>query len=80
MDPNRQPAVQVVINGHSQPQTHGPNGPSHCPARPLNVGEALQYSPMSSSPVFGLGLTPNSFFPLYEPQLRPVTFRLHPSP
>ncbi|KAI9926693.1 Sister chromatid cohesion protein 2 [Aspergillus wentii] len=54
MDQNWRPAVQVVINGHPQAQAHAPNGPPQRRARPLSVDEALQYSPMSSSPVFGL--------------------------
>lgn len=58
MDQARHPAVQVVINGHSQAQaySHGsPNGTAQRAERPLSVDEALQYSPMTSSPVFGLG-------------------------
>lgn len=55
MDPNGHPAVQVV-NGNGHGQTYGSNGPSFQPRRPLAVDEALQYSPMSSAPVFGLGM------------------------
>ena len=56
MDPNRRPTVQVVINGngHGQAQVHGS---TERRTRPLAVDEALQYSPMSSSPVFGLGMS-----------------------
>lgn len=53
MDPNRRPTVQVVINGNGHGQAHGSNERR---TRPLAVDEALQYSPMSSSPVFGLGI------------------------
>lgn len=57
MDQNGRQAVQVVINGHSQVQR--PHGPMHVQnqPRPLSVDEALQYSSMSSAPVFGLGLS-----------------------
>ncbi|KAF7591110.1 Sister chromatid cohesion protein 2 [Aspergillus hancockii] len=54
MDRNWHPAVQVVINGHPQAQTHGSSGLPRRRDRPLSVEEALQYSPMSSSPIFGL--------------------------
>ncbi|KAI9045045.1 putative sister chromatid cohesion protein Mis4 [Aspergillus affinis] len=57
MDPNWHPAVQVVINGHPQAPAHHPAGLLPRRDRPLFVEEALQYSPMSSSPVFGLGRT-----------------------
>ena len=53
MDPKRLPTVQVVINGNGHGQSHGSNERR---TRPLAVDEALQYSPMSSSPVFGLGM------------------------
>lgn len=57
MDPNGHPAVQVVINGNGHGQTYGSNGPSFQPrTRSLAVDEALQYSPMSTAPVFGLGM------------------------
>lgn len=57
MDHNTRPAVQVVINGHGQSQQdHGPNLSLQNQVRPLSVEEALQYSSMSSAPVFGLGL------------------------
>lgn len=61
MDANGRPPIQAVVNGHDhgQAQTHGSNGPPQSLPRPLNVDEALQYSSMSSSPVFGLGLKPN---------------------
>ncbi|CAG8055357.1 unnamed protein product [Penicillium olsonii] len=54
MDQNGRPAVQVVINGHGHPQR--PYGAMNHQAqpRPLSVDEALQYSSMSSAPVFGL--------------------------
>ncbi|PYI01852.1 sister chromatid cohesion protein Mis4 [Aspergillus sclerotiicarbonarius CBS 121057] len=54
MAQNWHPAVQVVINGHPQAQGHAPTGQPPRWNRPLAVEEALQYSPMSSSPVFGL--------------------------
>ncbi|GFF66687.1 hypothetical protein IFM62136_06711 [Aspergillus lentulus] len=54
MDQNWSPAVQVVINGRPQAQGHGSGGVSQRRTRPLSVDEALQYSPMSSAPVFGL--------------------------
>lgn len=57
MDQNWRPAVQVVINGNSHGQAQGSNGPyQQRHTRPLVVDEALQYSPMSSSPAFGLGM------------------------
>lgn len=59
MDQSRHPAVQVSINGHPQAQAYshgGTNGTVQRAMRPLSVDEALQYSPMTSSPVFGLGL------------------------
>ncbi|GCB20839.1 protein rad9 [Aspergillus awamori] len=54
MAQNWHPAVQVVINGHPQAQAHAPSGQARRWQRPLAVEEALQYSPMSSSPIFGL--------------------------
>ncbi|PWY79498.1 sister chromatid cohesion protein Mis4 [Aspergillus sclerotioniger CBS 115572] len=54
MAQNWHPAVQVVINGHPQAQGHVPSGQPPRRNRPLVVDEALPYSPMSSSPVFGL--------------------------
>lgn len=56
MDQNG-PSVQVVINGqHPQSQSaYAPNMALHDHSRPLSVDEALQYSAMSSPPVFGLG-------------------------
>jgi hypothetical protein len=58
MDQVRQPAIQVVVNGLGQPQVHH-HGPPHGNhrrfTRPLLVEEALQYSPMTSAPIFGLG-------------------------
>ncbi|KAJ5670100.1 uncharacterized protein N7477_005463 [Penicillium maclennaniae] len=54
MDQNGRPAVQVVVNGHSQPQrAYGSNMSLQNQSRSLSVDEALQYSPMSSAPVFG---------------------------
>jgi len=54
MDPNWRPAVQVAINAYGQ--VYGPNEQAQQrQTRPLAVDEALQYSPMSSAPVFGLG-------------------------
>lgn len=55
MDPNWRPAVQVVINSHVQGQTGVAMGQAQRRERPLAVEEALQYSPMYSSPIFGLG-------------------------
>ncbi|KAJ5174092.1 Armadillo-like helical [Penicillium coprophilum] len=52
MDKNGRPAVQVVINGHDQMPPYASNMQSQ--QRPLSVDEALQYSSMSSAPVFGL--------------------------
>ncbi|KAH8696105.1 putative sister chromatid cohesion protein Mis4 [Talaromyces proteolyticus] len=59
---HRRPTIQVVINnGVGQPQGHDPgaqngfsNGIGQRHRRPLQVDEALQYSPMTSAPVFGL--------------------------
>ncbi|KAJ5655823.1 Armadillo-like helical [Penicillium longicatenatum] len=49
------PAVQVIINGHPQSQqAHTPNMSLSNRSRPLSVDEALQYSSMSSAPVFGI--------------------------
>jgi len=58
MDPNWRPAVQVVINtANGYGQSYGPNAQTQQrQTRPLAVDEALQYSPMSSAPVFGLGM------------------------
>lgn len=57
MDHNGRPAVQVVINGPGQSQpAYGSNMSLQNQVRPLSVDEALQYSSMSSAPVFGLGL------------------------
>lgn len=62
------PTIQVVINGLGQPQGYppsarngAPNGTGQLHNRPLQVDEALQYSPMTSAPVFGLGTLPASF-------------------
>lgn len=67
MDQGRFPAVQVVIGslGQSQNHFHGgasdgtsngvSNGMPRPVTRPLLVDEALQFSPMSTAPVFGLG-------------------------
>ncbi|KAL2814206.1 sister chromatid cohesion C-terminus-domain-containing protein [Aspergillus cavernicola] len=54
MDQNWRPAVQVVINGHAQAQSGSTIGLLQRRERPLAVEEALQYSPMYSSPIFGL--------------------------
>ncbi|KAL4735186.1 sister chromatid cohesion C-terminus-domain-containing protein [Aspergillus similis] len=54
MDPNWRPAVQVVINSHVQGQAGVARGQAQRRERPLAVEEALQYSPMYSTPVFGL--------------------------
>lgn len=56
--------VQVFVNGHDQAQTYDRNGSSQHQTRPLNVDEALQYSSMSSAPIFGLGWS-LSFIELY---------------
>lgn len=66
MDQGRRPAVQVVVGslGQSQNNFHGapngasngvPNGMRPQVVRPLMVDEALQFSPMTTAPVFGLG-------------------------
>ncbi|KAJ5701793.1 hypothetical protein N7488_009341 [Penicillium malachiteum] len=48
-------AVQVIVNGHLQSQPgHTSNMSLPNRSRPLSVDEALQYSSMSSAPVFGL--------------------------
>lgn len=57
MEQVRHPGGQMV-NGHPQSQTYGQtgkNGGSQRMARPLSVDVALQYSPMTSSPIYGLG-------------------------
>ncbi|KAL5334515.1 sister chromatid cohesion C-terminus-domain-containing protein [Aspergillus crustosus] len=54
MDQSWRPAVQVVINSHAQAQSGLPRGSLHRRERPLAVEEALQYSPMYSTPIFGL--------------------------
>ncbi|KAJ5179875.1 Armadillo-like helical [Penicillium capsulatum] len=55
MEQNGRPGVQVVINGHQMPEhAHGSNMSLQNYCRPLSVDEALQYSAMSSAPVFGL--------------------------
>ncbi|KAJ5489488.1 hypothetical protein N7539_004378 [Penicillium diatomitis] len=59
MDNHGRPAVQVVINGHPQLQQAPESGvglqyASLLGYRPLSVDEALQYSSMSSAPIFGL--------------------------
>ncbi|KAJ5214886.1 hypothetical protein N7468_010565 [Penicillium chermesinum] len=54
MDQNG-PSVQVVINGQSHSQSaYASNMSLQDRSRPLSVDEALQYSAMSSAPVFGL--------------------------
>ncbi|KAJ5987819.1 hypothetical protein N7481_003029 [Penicillium waksmanii] len=50
MDQNGRQQVQVIINPHPQPS----NMAFIPQSRPLSVDEALQYSSMSSAPVFGL--------------------------
>ncbi|KAL5048467.1 hypothetical protein BDW71DRAFT_177744 [Aspergillus fruticulosus] len=54
MEPNWRPPVQVVINSHAQTQVGGSRGQAQRQGRPLAVEEALQYSPMYSTPIFGL--------------------------
>ncbi|KAI2790334.1 hypothetical protein POX_d05844 [Penicillium oxalicum] len=59
MDNHGRPGVQVVINGHPHMQQapESAMGPSYTHTqgfRPLSVDEALQYSSMSSAPIFGL--------------------------
>ncbi|KAL2817377.1 sister chromatid cohesion C-terminus-domain-containing protein [Aspergillus granulosus] len=54
MDQNWRPAVQVVINSHVQAQPGSMGTPLQRRERPLGVEEALQYSPMYSTPIFGL--------------------------
>ncbi|KKK18791.1 hypothetical protein P175DRAFT_0439863 [Aspergillus ochraceoroseus IBT 24754] len=54
MDQNRHPAVQVIINSHLQAQDNGSPGLLQHRDRPLAVEMALQYSPMYSTPIFGL--------------------------
>lgn len=57
MDHNARPAVQVVISGHTESQqAYGPDMSLQNQVKPLSVDEALQYSSMSTAPVFGLGL------------------------
>lgn len=51
MQQPRHPGIQVVI-----PDNNGANGGQQS-MRPLSVDEALQYTPMTSAPVFGLGMT-----------------------
>lgn len=51
MQSSREPGVQIVIPG-----SH-PNGDSQHLSRPLSVDEALRYSPMTSAPVFALGIS-----------------------
>jgi cohesin loading factor subunit SCC2 len=51
------PAVQVVINGHLGLQAYyqASKNASQRLAMPLSIDVALQYSPMTSAPIFGLG-------------------------
>jgi len=57
MDQNGRSALKLVINGPSQPQqASGSSVSLQNQSRSLSVDEALQYSSMSSAPVFGLGL------------------------
>ena len=56
MDRNGHQTVQVIINGHPQSQQeYVPNMAPQNLLRSLSVDEALQYSSMTSAPVFGLG-------------------------
>ncbi|KAL4917508.1 sister chromatid cohesion C-terminus-domain-containing protein [Aspergillus aurantiobrunneus] len=54
MDQNWRAAVQVVINSPAQTQSGGASAQYQRRERPLAVEEALQYSPMYSTPIFGL--------------------------
>lgn len=65
MDQNGHPAVQVVINNQPQSQQAPSSNMSLQTSRPLSVDEALQYSSMSSAPVFGLGMFPPTSQPIY---------------
>lgn len=58
MESHRYPGVQVVINGHVQGQATHQSSVSRLQQRSmraLSVEEALQFSPMTTAPVFGLG-------------------------
>ena len=50
MQQSRHPGIQVVIQDHGTTK-----GALQRSFRPLSVDEALQFSPMTSSPIFGLG-------------------------
>ncbi|KAJ5138990.1 uncharacterized protein N7515_003838 [Penicillium bovifimosum] len=54
MDQNGRPASQMVLNGNDQMAHYGSHMQYQNQPRPLSVDEALQYSSMSSAPVFGL--------------------------
>ncbi|OJD19385.1 hypothetical protein AJ78_00655 [Emergomyces pasteurianus Ep9510] len=51
MQQARQPGIQVVISDHG---TSNSNGAGERLAKALSVDEALQFSPMTSAPIFGL--------------------------
>jgi cohesin loading factor subunit SCC2 len=58
MDYHSLPGVHVVINVHpdSPAYRNGPGAVSQPRSmRPLSVDEALQFSPMTTAPIFGLG-------------------------
>lgn len=52
MQQARNPSIQVVISGHGVSNS---NGAGERLAKALSVDEALQFSPMTSAPIFGLG-------------------------
>ncbi|KAJ5567102.1 hypothetical protein N7535_006408 [Penicillium sp. DV-2018c] len=54
MDQNGRPAFQMDLNGNDQMAHYGSHMKYQDQPRPLSVDEALQYSSMSSAPVFGL--------------------------
>ncbi|KAJ5545210.1 hypothetical protein N7461_007514 [Penicillium sp. DV-2018c] len=54
MDQNGRPAFQMDLNGNDQMAHYGSHTKYQDQPRPLSVDEALQYSSMSSAPVFGL--------------------------
>ncbi|EDN03105.1 conserved hypothetical protein [Histoplasma mississippiense (nom. inval.)] len=51
MQQARNPSIQVVISGHGVSNS---NGAGERLAKALSVDEALQFSPMTSAPIFGL--------------------------
>lgn len=75
MQQHRQPGVEVVVQDRS-----APSGAAHRLPRPLPVEEALQYSPMTSAPLFGLGkLTLHgTHFTLLEAHYTPIDSILRP--